>query len=315
MSRRAVAAALVALAFAACQSAQLDAPGKARQSDVFLPPLYTSSSSEDGTSSAWSAFFWLAGGSQEADREHTRVLPFYVHFEEEPYHDTTVVFPFYMSKDTVAETWRFYSLLYGFIETEHWTKRYLLAPIFSWTLPKDPDGPGGPSSSVLALWDQSWDGDVSHTTIAPLLGFAHLAKLDLGYPAEGVTVGALGRDESMRISLVDVLGAVTLFGYDDVGDTVETRVLTLGRNERWSLYRYWSSRDPENDFHRHWLFPLFGDVQDETGGWSYVGPIWGRIDDLSEGTETDWWLLGLLSRTRAEAGETWRVFGLPVVGP
>lgn len=315
MPRPACLLVVVACLFASCTSTLLDAPGQVRERDVFVPPLYTSSSSPDGTSSDWSAAFWLAGGSREADREHSRVLPFYWHSEEQPYDDTTVWFPFYMSKDTAAERWRFYSLLYGTVDTEHWTKHYLLAPIVSWTLPKDPDGTGGPSSKVLALWDQTRDGPVSHTTVAPLLGFAHLAKLDLGYPGEGVEVGALGRESSGRVSLLSALGLVSLFDYNDVGDHTETRLLTLFSNDPMALYRYRASRDPESDERSHWLFPLYGDVQDETGGWSFIGPVWGRIDDVAEGTETDWWLLGLVARTRAEAGETWRVLGLPVVSP
>ncbi len=307
--------ALLLTVLSACSSTLLDAPSKVRHDEVYLPPIYTSAMSDDGTSSEWSAFFWLLGGSQEADREHSRALPFYWHSSEEPYASTTTVFPFYMTKTTAAEEWRFYSLLYGTIDTQHWTKYYLLAPIMSWTLPKDPSGPGGGSSSFVALWDYRRDGDITHTTIAPLLGFAHLAQLDLGYPADGIEVGALGREASRRISLVDVLGLVTLFGYDDVGDTTETRVLTIGRNEPWSLYRNWSSRDPDDNFRKHWLFPLFADVQDDDGGWSYAGPLWGRIDDTAEGTETDWWLLGLVSRTTSVEGNTWKVAGLPVAGP
>ena len=42
-----------------CTGPLLDQPDKARRRQLFLPPLYSSSSSPDGTSYDWSAMFWL----------------------------------------------------------------------------------------------------------------------------------------------------------------------------------------------------------------------------------------------------------------
>ena len=46
-----------------------------------------------------------------------------------------------------------------------------------------------------------------------------------------------------------------------------------------------------------------------------IGPLWGQIDHPEEGTSTDWWLLGLVSRTEAEAGATWKLVGFTVSEP
>ena len=43
--------------------------------------------------------------------------------------------------------------------------------------------------------------------------------------------------------------------------------------------------------------------------------MWGQIDRPADGTSTDWWLLGLVSRTEAEAGDTWKLAGFTVSEP
>jgi hypothetical protein len=149
--------------------------------------------------------------------------------------------------------------------------------------------------------------------VLSLLGLATVAEWQAGLPAEGVEVPALGRDSSGRVKAVDVLGIVTLFGYDDVGDRREVRLGTLFSNEPMSLFRSWRSRAPDDPFVREWLFPLYMNCYDTTGsGFDFVGPLWGAWTDADEQSQTDWWALGLLARTRDPAETVWRVLGIPV---
>ncbi|MFT7462407.1 MAG: hypothetical protein ACI9EF_000747, partial [Pseudohongiellaceae bacterium] len=114
---------------------------------------------------------------------------------------------------------------------------------------------------------------------------------------------------------LDLLGIVQLFGYDDVGDRREVRAFTLFSDEVLSLFRSWRGRSDEDPFVREWLFPVYFNVADAESSWFAAGPLWGHFEDRVEETETHWWLLGLLSRSAAPEGNTWRLLGLPIVSP
>src|SRR5262245_19433452 len=102
---RARSLAVLALLLAAgCAGPVLDEPAKVRHSQVTLPPLFSSSASEDGTSYDWDALFWLWGRDVEAGRSHTRVLPFYWSDHDPPFRERTLWFPFWYQRDTPTES-------------------------------------------------------------------------------------------------------------------------------------------------------------------------------------------------------------------
>ena len=293
-----------------CSSPLLDSPSKVRQSVVTLPPLYSLSQSEDGTSSSWSALFWLVGRDVESERENTRVLPFFWHANDPPYRSATLVLPFYYGETTASYQSRFYSLLYGYKESETWRNDYFALPFFHHRRSKVND-----DRSITVFPYIEWARTGAQQSFGlSLLGLATAITVQWGLPAEGETVGALGRESSRKMEVGNVLGLVSAFGYNDVGDTRDIRLMSVFSSETLSVFRSWRGRG-DNPFVREWAFPLYMNIQDEGGGWSYVGPLWGEISDRDEGWETDWWLAGLLARTRAPEGDTWRVFGLPVSSP
>lgn len=322
LRRFALLCALVALA-PACLMPRLDAPAKVRESrvplDPFLDPIFERSVSPDGSSWSWSTLFWLVGAEAEGERAMQKALPIYWHDVDPPYSETRVVFPLWYSRHTAESATRWYSILYGTYENPEERQDHLLLSLARWKRSKQADVW---ESGMWGVWDRVHHESVDTFTlvpvILPILGTAHVARSEWGYPAEGVTTGAHGRTGSRRFELLDVFGAVSLFGYDDVGDRRELRLLSLFDSEMLSLFRSWRARDPSDPFVREWLFPLYMDVQGEAGGWGYVGPIWGHSHDAADATRTDWWWLGLIIRNQrggtdeAPAGETWRVLGLPV---
>ena len=284
---------VLAVALAGCTAPRLDSPSKVRQTDVFLPPLFSSSSSPDGTSHAWNALIWLVGEDTEGERTHSRALPFWWHDADPPYSENTLVFPFWYSRTTPESRTRFWSILYGYQDTPDLRTDYVIPPIFWWQRSKTADEN---RYGVFLLWDWRHVDSRTDWTLLPILGLAHLAHWEGGYPGEGVRVPALGRESSRRFTLLNLLGLVELFGYDDVGDTRDIRVLTFLSSEMLSPLRSRRGRG-DDPFVREWIFPLYMNVQDDDGGWSYVGPLWGERSDRAEGTRTDWWLLGLVSHT------------------
>lgn len=304
--RRALAALFLLLA--GCSGPLLDRPSAARRTELFLPPLVTVAESPDGSSWSWSALFWLLGAEGEATRRHARALPLWWHDSEPPYLEQTLLFPlWYQRRSTDSQAW-FASLLYGRIEGPELRSDYVLPPVF-W-MERAHDGSYRRSSLLLA-WDETRRGAQYDVSAVTLLGLATLLRWQGGLPPQGEAVGAEGRDSSRRVELADVLGLVTLGGWDDVGDRRDLRLLTLFSNERWSLVRSWRGRGAD-PFVREWLFPLYVRVDDGTEGWRYFGPLWGGWHDA--GGSTDWWAAGLLSRSRGPEGTTWRVLGLPVAG-
>lgn len=299
------------LAALGCTAPLQDAPDKVRHSDVFLPPLYTSSSSEDGSSYDWSAGMWLVGADVEGTRKHKRVLPFYWHDEDPPYSENTLWFPFYYSKQAAAEVRTFYSFLYGSIDSPELHSDYVLMPLFYREYSKVSDSS---RSGVLLVYDWRFEEGRTDLVLFPALGLAPIFRMTSGMPADGETVPALGRSSSRRFEIVNVLGLISLFGYDDVGDRREIRFLTLFSSEVISLFRSWRSRG-DDPFVREWLFPVYMNLQDEDDGWYYVGPLWGGISDRANQRETNWWMAGLVSRTEAPEGNTWRIVGIPVSRP
>jgi len=300
--------ALLAL-LAACTGPLLDQPGKLRQHELFLPPLVTVAESPDGSSWSWDALFWLAGQDVEGDRRHARALPLWWHDSEPPYANQTLLFPLWYSRDSADSRTRFWSLAYGYVEGRETSSRYVLPPLF-WI--EDAHDGSYHRSSLLLAWDELRRGEQRDVRIVTLLGLATGLRVQSGLPAAGEAVGDLGRTSSRRVSALELLGLVGAFGWDDAGDRRDVRVLTLLSSERLSLFRSWRGRG-DDPFVREWLFPLYMNVQDAAGGWSYVGPLWGAWSDGER--RTDWWALGLLARTRAPEGDTWRVLGLPVAGP
>ena len=297
------------LLLAGCTSPLLDQPSKARQHSVFLPPLLTVSSSPDGTSHQWSALIWLVGQDVESQRRHSRALPIWWHDSEPPYLETTLLFPLWFERKAQDSTTRFYSLLYGYVDTPELYTGYVLPPLLWWEYSKDGTYR---QSGVFLLWNDERQGEQYEFTLLTLLGLATGVHVQLGLPPEGETVPALGRTSSRRIEALDILGIVTAFGYDDVGDRRDIRLLTLLSSDTLSLFRSWRGRG-DDPFVREWLFPVYMNVQDPGEGWKYVGPLWGEWH--GGGERTDWWLLGLLSRHEAPEGNTWRILGLPVVSP
>jgi len=308
-----LAAALLALGSPACTTPLLDAPAKVRHHRVtpWIAPLWTWSSSEDGTSASWSTIFGLVGADREEGRSTRRALPFYWHGEDVPFSETTFVFPLYYGRTAVEERRRFYSLLYGFVDAPESRADYALMPFFRMERSKVDDVW---SSGFLFVYDWRHDDARNDVTLIPILGLAHLGRFQWGFPPEGETVGAEGRAGARRFELLNLLGIVSLLGYDDVGDRRELRLLTLFSSEMLSPIRSWRGRG-DDPFVREWLFPLYMNVRDDDGGWLYVGPLWGRTTDRAAERTTDWWLAGLLSRTEKPEGVTWRVAGLPIAGP
>jgi hypothetical protein len=296
-----------------CTTPLNDAPDKLRKSSWNAGPLYSASESEDGSSWSWSTMFWLIGADAEGQRNTQRALPFWWHAEDTPYAETTMVFPLYFSRVTAVETTRWFTPLYGYTESDDQRSDRILLDVWDWT--RAQAGPRSRSGLFLVYDHEQYDEMRHNFTLLPLLGLAHLAHWEWGFPAAGVRAAELGRSASRRFDLIDVLGMVQVFGYDDVGDRREIRALTLFSNEVMSIFRSWRGRRDDDPFVREWLFPLYMNVQDVDSGWKYIGPLWGRIDDHTTNTSTDWWLLGLLSRTSSAAGNTWRVLGLPVISP
>jgi hypothetical protein len=297
------------LLLAACTGPFLDQPSKVRQARFVAPPIYSRYSSDDGSSYEWNALFWLVGADVESGRHQSRALPIWWHNDEGPYVQTTLLFPLWYSRTTEDSDIRFYSLLYGSSITPEGRTDYVLPPIF-WNQFSE-DGSHHETFLLFVFKHERWD-EQRTLTLVSLLGLASLLTVETGYPPEGETVPALGRESSRRIWGPEALGLVSLFAYDDIGDRRDMRLLTLFSSEKLSLFRSWRGRG-DDPFVREWLFPLYMNVQDEGSGWDYVGPLWGGWHD-EEGT-TSWWLLGLVSRREEAAGNTWRVLGIPVSSP
>lgn len=320
-ARSSCARALVLLAASAlggCATLS-DQPDAVRHDKVpwapLFSPFYARSVSEDGSSWRWSSLLWLVGQDVEAQRRTSWALPFYWREVDPPYVETTMVFPLWFERLGHESTFRFITPLYGYSSTPESRTDYAVLNVFDWERSRTGDAW---RSGLFLVYDAEHRGPRTDLTLVPIIGMSvplgHLARFQWGYPAQGVTVGALGRTSSRRIELANLLGFFTLFGYDDVGDRREVRVGTLFSNEVLSIFRSWRGRG-EDPFVREWLFPLYMNVQDADGGWSYVGPLWGDRSDHVAGTHTDWWLLGLLSRSTSAEGVTWSVAGFTVSGP
>lgn len=297
------------LLLAACTGPFLDAPSKERHARFVAPPLFSYYSSDDGSSVEWNALLWLVGNDIEAGRHQSRALPIWWHNDEGPYLQTTLLFPLWYSRTTEDSDIRFFSLLYGYSETAEARTDYVLPPIF-WNQYSF-DG-SHRDTFLLFVFDHERWGEQRKLTLVSLLGLASLLTVETGYPPEGETVPALGRESSRRIFGPEALGLISLFAYDDVGDRRDMRLLTLFSSEKLSLFRSWRGRG-DDPFVREWLFPLYMNVQDKGEGWLYAGPFWGQWHD-ADGL-TDWWLLGLVSRREEAAGNTWRVLGIPIISP
>ncbi|HTE05740.1 MAG TPA: hypothetical protein VK824_06040 [Planctomycetota bacterium] len=295
----------------ACRAPILDGPGQVRESRIVLPPLFSSAESADGTSGEWNALLWLAGQEHEGEHRHSRLLPFYWHDEDPPYARNTLLFPLWYSRDGAYETARFWSLLYGYQDNPELRTDYALLPLFYSQRSKVADFH---RSGLLFVYDWRHDGPTDDVVFITLLGLATLLHVEAGRPPEGETVPALGRSASRRIEVANLFNLITLFGYDDVGDRREFRALTFLGSEMLSPLRSWRGRG-DDPFVREWLFPLYMNVQDESDGWYYVGPLWGQMRDDAGKRTTDWWLAGLLAHTAAPEGDTWRILGIPVSGP
>jgi len=292
-----------------CTSPLLDSPSKQRQTKFFLPPVLTVGVSPDGTSWDWNALMWLAGQDVESDRRHSRLLPIWWHDSEPPYLETTLLFPLWFERKTPDTTTRFFSLLYGYVDGPELRTDYVLPPIF-WT-EHSHDG-SYRQTGVFLLWNDKRQGEQYEFTFLTLLGLVTGLHVETGLPPGGENVPDLGRTSSRKIELLDILGIVTAFGYDDVGDRRDIRLLTLFSSEKLSLIRSWRGRG-DDPFVREWVFPVYMNIQDPGSGWEYVGPLWGEWHD--DAARTDWWLLGLLAHTTAPEGDTWRVLGLPIISP
>lgn len=306
---------LLALCSVACTSPRLDQPGEVRHPMVPLDPyfswLYEYDVSDDETSYKWSALLWTIGHSRENETTSTHVFPLWWSTNDPPYESSTLFFPLYYGRTSADVTTRFFSLLYGYSDSTEERTDWVLPPIFHWRRSKAADVWG---SSLLLAYDWQHDYGKTSVTFLSLLGLAHVFKGEFGLPAAGENVGALGRTSSRRFDLVNILGIISLFGYDDAGDRRDIRALTFFSNEMLSPIRSWRGRG-EDPFVSEWLFPLYMNMQDEVSGWMFLGPIWGTFDDRGEGVHTNWWLLGLLSRRSEPEGVSWSVAGLTVAGP
>lgn len=299
---------------AGCTSTLLDSHEKQRESALLAPswsPLFAWSRSPDRTSWSWSSAFWLVGADQEADRGTTRALPFWWSQRSEDA-STELLFPLYFGHTALDARWRFYTPLWGFRDDENSRHDYFVFNLFDVGSSKLQERW---RSGLFLVYDlERHEGTRRDFALVPLWSWAHLFRSEWGFPADGVTVPALGRDGSRRWEVLNLFGFVTLLGYDDVGDRTEWRLLTLFSNEMLSPLRSWRGRG-DDPFVSEWVFPVYMNHRDETGGWLYAGPFWGQVTDTVDETVTDWWALGLVARTRAPEGNTWRVFGLPVSGP
>jgi len=292
-----------------CTGTLLDSPSQQRHHTIFLPPLLTASSSPDGSSRDWNALIWLVGQDVESERRHSRFLPIWWHTSEPPYLETTLLFPLWFERRTPSTTTRLFSLLYGYSDGPELRTDYILPPIFQIERSHDD---AFRASDVMLLWEDRRDGPRYDFTFITLFGLVTGVRVQTGLPPDGEAVPALGRSGSRRIEVADILGIVTAFGYDDVGDRRDIRLLTLLSSEKLSLLRSWRGRG-DDPFVREWLFPVYMNVQDPGEGWAYVGPLWGEWHD--DTTRTDWWALGLLARNQAPEGDTWRILGLPIIWP
>ncbi len=309
--RTAVLLAAAGVLLPACRTPVLDGPGQVRESRVYLPPLFTSSESSDGTSGEWNALVWLVGQEHEGAHTHSRLLPFWWHDDNPPYSENTLLFPLWYSRHSAYEETRFWSLLYGYQDNPEMRTDYVLLPLFYNQRSKISDFH---RSGIILLYDWRHDGPADDVVFLTLFGLATLLKVEVGRPADGETVPALGRSSSRRIEVANLFNIITLFGYDDVGDRREVRAFTFLGSEMLSPLRSWRGRG-DDPFVREWIFPLYMNIQDASDGWYYVGPLWGQVRDDAEQRTTDWWLAGLLARTTAPEGDTWRVLGIPVSGP
>jgi hypothetical protein len=307
----AAAAVLAGGALPACTGPLLDSPEKVRHYDLCLPPLVTISSSEDGTSYDWNALIWLVGADVESTRTHSRALPFWWHDAEPPYSENTLLFPLYYSRQSEVEDTRFFTPIYGYVERGDLRSDYILGPILWREYSRSADYF---RSSILFVYDWKHDGEQDDLSILSIFGLVKLFTLESGRPPEGQTVPALGREHSRRLEFINIFGLVSGFGYDDIGDRREFRVLTLLSSEMLSPIRSWRGRG-DDPFVREWVLPLYMNAHNSDGnGWLAVGPLWGQIDDTTAGTATDWWLAGLVSRTEAKAGATWKAGGVHGLG-
>jgi hypothetical protein len=296
----------------ACSGPLLDSPSQVRHHDLFLPPLVTVSSSEDGSSYQWSALLWLVGHEVEGTRTHTRVLPFWWQDDEPPYEENTLLFPLYYSRQSEVEDTRFFTPIYGWVERGELRADYVLGPILWREYSRTADYW---RTSILFLYDWKHEGEQNDISVLSFFGLVSAFSMQNGRPPEGETVPALGREHSRRFEIANIFGLVTAFGYDDIGDRREIRALTLLSSELLSPVRSWRGRG-DDPFVREWVLPVYMNAHNDDGsGWFALGPLWGEIDDTSAGTATDWWLAGLLSRTEAKEGNTWRVAGIAVSEP
>ena len=306
---------VLVLTVVACNSPRLDQPGKVRHAKVPLDPwfswIYEYDASDDGSSFTWSTLLWTIGHSREDESTATHVFPLYWAWDDPPYSSSTLFIPLYYGRTSNDETTRFFSLLYGYSDSAEQRTDWVLPPIFHWRRSKEADVWG---SSLLLVYDWQHDYGKTSFTFISLLGLAHVFRGEFGLPPEGEFVGALGRTSSRRFDLLNILGIISLFGYDDVGDRREIRVLTLFSNEMLSPLRSWRGRS-DDPFVREWAFPLYMNVQDEDSGWMYLGPLWGTIDNRLKETSTSWWLLGLVSREDSPDGVSWSLAGFTVSGP
>lgn len=304
-----------ALALSACTSPRLDAPGSVRKPrvplDPWLAPVFAYDSSDSGDSYKWSALLWMIGRDVENETTKTHVFPLWWHTNDPPYYERTFLFPIFYSRVSDAETTRFFWPLYGYTSSAEERSDWVIPPLFNWKRSRSEDVY---SSSLLLIYDWQHQHDRTSFTLLPILGFAHLLKTEWGLPAEGERVGALGRSSSRRFELLNLLGIISLLGYDDVGDRREFRAFTLFSNEAWSPLRSWRGRG-DDPFVREWVFPLYMNMQDDDDGWFYVGPLWGRNSDRLNGIETNWFLLGLFSRRTSPDGTFWSILGFDVSGP
>lgn len=319
-ARTALVLSLPLLAAVGCTTLH-DQPDQVRHDTVPLAPLFSPlfdrEVSDDGTSSSWSTLFWLVGHDEEQPRSTSWALPLWWHEDDPPYVETTLLFPLWYERKAHDETVRWITPLYGWQTSPEARTDWVVLDVFDWQRSHVADAW---RSGLWLVYDVDHRDARTDFTLVPfisksILPLGHLAKFEWGYPAEGVTVGALGRTGSRRFEIANLAGFFTLFGYDDVGDTREIRVGTLFSDEVLSIFRSWRGRGEDDPFVREWLFPVYMNLQDEEGGWSLVGPLWGDVDDRVAGTHTDWWLMGLLSRSTSGAGTSWSVCGLTVAGP
>ena len=306
---------LALLFLAGCTTPLLDQDEKLRHSSAFAPgwsPIFARSVSDDGTSWNWSTLFWLIGADREADRGTNRALPFWWSGYEGDERRTHVVFPLYFGHTAGDVKWRFYTPLWGYRDDPESRHDYVAFNLWDWGRAKD--GEHNKHGLFAVYGYENHGGGRYDFRLMPFWRLAHLLRYEWGFPGEGVTVPALGRSGSRRIELLNLFGFITLFGYDDVGDRREYRLLTLFNNESWSPLRSWRGRGDDPNV-SEWVFPLYMNKQSEKGGWLYVGPFWGQRIDTEAERVTDWWLLGLVSRTRLPEGNTWKLLGFSVVSP